>query len=67
MKQELITLPDSGVHPRFFGGFRDTHLFYFCVLYYHVSLRSEFCVVMSVTISAQRRIYLQLAVGGQLE
>jgi len=40
------------------------------VLYYYVSLRSEFRVVMSVTISAWKRrsvrLYLQLFVGGLL-
>ena len=37
----------------------------FFVLFYYVSSRSEFCVVMSVTISAcSVRLYLQLFVGG---
>jgi hypothetical protein len=51
-----------------FGGVHVAHLFSFFVLSYYVSLRSEFCVVMFVTISAQKRcsvrLYLQLFVGG---
>jgi len=37
---------------RFFGGVCVAHLFSFLLLSYCVSLRSEFHVVMSVTISA---------------
>ena len=44
------------------------HVFIFFVLSYYESLRSEFRVVMSVTISAYKlcsvRLYLQLFVGG---
>jgi hypothetical protein len=35
--------------PVFFGGVHVAYLFIFLCLFYHVSLRSEFCVVMSVT------------------
>ena len=45
-----------------------SHLVSIFVLSYYVSLRSEFRVVMSVTISASKRcsdrLYLQLFVGG---
>ena len=50
-----------------FGGVRVAHHFSFFVLSYCVSLRPEFRVVMSVTISAYKlysvRLYLQLFVG----
>ena len=40
------------------------------MLSYYVSLRSKFCVVVPVTISAQKRcsvrLYLQLLVGGRM-
>jgi len=38
--------------PGFFCGVRVAHLFNFFVLYYYVSLRSEFRVVIFVLISA---------------
>jgi hypothetical protein len=45
-------------------------LFYLCVLSYYVSLRYEFRVVMSVTISILKRcsvrLYLQLIIGGPM-
>ena len=52
-KQELITLREHlGSPPVFFGGVHVAHLFSIYVLTYYVSLRFEFRVVMSVTISA---------------
>ena len=46
-----IILATPGVHPGLFGGIRVAHLFRLFVLSYYMSLRSEFRVVMSVTIS----------------
>ena len=58
------------VHPWFLGGVRVAHLFSFFVLSYYVSLRSEFRVVMPVTISAWKwcsvRLFLRLFVGGRM-
>ena len=66
-KQELLTLRE---HLRVFYGVRVAHLFCFFVLYYYLSLRSEFRVVLPVTIFAWKRcsvrLYLQLFVGGRM-
>ena len=50
-KQEPLTLREHLSSPLFFGGFRFVHVFNF-VLFYCVYLRSEFHVVMSLTILA---------------
>jgi len=67
-KHLILPFTSTWVHPRFVGGFRVPHLFSFFVLSYYGSLRSEFHVVMSVTISAYKRcsvhFYLQLFVWG---
>jgi hypothetical protein len=56
-----LPFASTWVHSRFLVGSG----FSFFVLSYYVSLRAEFCVVMSITISAQKRcsirLYLQLS------
>ena len=44
-----------GSPPGFFGGVHVAHLFSFDVMTYYISLRFEFRVLMSVTISTQQR------------
>ena len=58
----------TSVHHRTFGGVRVAHLVVLFVLSYYVSLRFEFPVVVSATISALKRcsirLCLHLFVGG---
>ena len=67
-KQELLTLREHLSSLPICGCGPCCSSFQFFVLSYYVYLRSEFRVVMSVTISAQKRcfvpLYLQLFVGG---
>ena len=67
---ELLTLREHLSSSPVFCGVRVAHLFSFCVLYYYVSLRSEFRVVISVLISHKYDVrfvlYLQLFVGGRM-
>jgi len=51
---DCFPLASTWIHPRLIGGVRLAHSFsgFFFVLSYYVSLRFEFCVVMSVAISA---------------
>ena len=67
-KQERLILREHLVSPPSFLCGPCYSLFKFLVLSYWVSFRSEFCVVMSVTISAYKwclvHLYLQLFVGG---
>jgi len=64
-KQELITLREHLSYLRLFCGVHVALLF---VLFCYLSLRSEFRVVMSVTISTSKRcsvrLYLKLVIGG---
>jgi hypothetical protein len=52
MKQDLSVFHEHLSLPSVFDGVRAAHLFSFFVLSYYVSLRSEFCVLMFITISA---------------
>ena len=70
-KQELLTLRENlSSLPVFVEVRVAAHLFFHCffLLSFYVFLRSDFRVVMSVTISAYKlcsvRLYLQLFVGG---
>ena len=63
--QELLTIREDLRSPLVFVGVRVPHFVQFIVLFYYVSLRSEFRFVMSLTISAcSIRLYLHLFVGG---
>jgi hypothetical protein len=68
--RSCLPFASTWVHPRFFAGSCVAHHFSFCVLYYYVSLRSEFRVVISVLISHKYDVrfvlYLQLFVGGRM-
>ena len=64
-KQELLTIREHLSSPLVLVGVRVPHFVQFIVLFYYVSLRSEFRFVMSLTISAcSIRLYLHLFVGG---
>ena len=55
-RQEQLTFHEHlSLLPPLIVWVRVAHLFSFFVLFYYVSLRSEFRVVMSVTISAYKR------------
>ena len=67
--RNCLPFPSTWVHLRFLVG----SVLLIClvyVLFYYVSLRSEFRVVMAVTISAWKRcsvhLYLQLFAGGSM-
>ena len=49
-KQELLSIREHLSSPLVFGGGRVPHFVQFIVLFYYVSLRFEFRVVMSLTI-----------------
>jgi hypothetical protein len=64
-KQELLTIREHLSSPLVKVGVRVPHFVQFIVLFYYMSLRSEFRFVMSLTISAcSIRLYLYLFVAG---
>ena len=69
-KHELLILRENMSSPVVFRWGRVAPVFSFFVLSYYVSLRSEFRVVMPVTISAWKwcsvRLFLRLFVGGRM-
>ena len=56
-KQELLSIREHLSSPLVFGGGRVPHFVQFIVLFYYVSLRFEFRVVMSLTISAWNNLH----------